>query len=469
MNTLLRKMAFSCVLAACTAALVPACDGGGDGDTGGDGGSTTTAGTGGGGPSGRADGQACTASAECASGFCLTQAEFGFPNGYCTGACNSFVACAAGSECIDYKQEPFCFKACSTADDCGSGQQCRKLDSASGALVCGPGCTADSECEGFGVCDENSGFCVIPEDCDTEGDEDGDGLADCEDGDCAEKCQADIDKVCGGAVPLDPNTVQSGDNSDGSALLSGTCSGSGNKEDIYKVVLPADQEGILDVSLVSDVDLALWAETTCGMPSEVGCKDAVGGGAEPETLHIGLGKGQTVFVVVDGSSFNGATGNQGAYTLTTQFLPIQPETEPNDDQGTASLVSLATLPTVATGELDQAADNDDWFAVDTSMLAGNKTITAETFGLAGATCAPSGDVDTYLEIVAEAGTVLDPADPMDAGQNEDISGSSWCSLAEITDAPPGKYFLHVRTSTLCVPDPNGPDCAFKYGIKLSVQ
>jgi hypothetical protein len=484
MKTVSRNSALFCLMTAAAALALPACDGGGDGE-GGSAGSTTTEPSGGGGAGGdggggaggtggtamgKPDGDPCLAGDECESGFCLTQAEFGFPNGYCTGACNSFVECATGSECIFFQNEPFCFKSCSAPASCGAGQQCLEIDPGTGLSVCAPGCTMDAECEGFGVCDENSGFCVIPEDCDVVGDEDGDGLSDCEDGECAMKCQAQIDMACGAAVTLTLGAAQMGDNNDGTSIFNGTCSGSGNNEDVYKLTIPDGPGGILDISLVSDADLAIWANTTCGMPSEIGCTDQLAGGTEPELLTLTVTGGQTLFVYVDGSSFQGATGNQGPYTLSTSILATQPETEPNNDLMTASTVSLASLPTAASGDLDQVNDNDDWFLLDTSMLAGNKTITAETVGFGTASCGPNGDVDTYLEIVADTGTVLDPVDPMMAEENEDISGfSNWCSLAEIADAPPGKYYLHVRTSALCVPDPMGPDCVFPYAIKVNIQ
>ncbi|MEZ4295494.1 MAG: hypothetical protein R3B70_11005 [Polyangiaceae bacterium] len=457
------------------AAFLTACDGGdsGTGGTGGAGPGGGGEGGAGGGAPGSPDGDPCATNDDCSGGFCLTQADFGFPNGYCTGACNSFVSCDEGSECIFFQNEPFCFKACGGMDGCGSGQQCLEIDEESGLSVCAPGCTMDEECAGYGVCDEDSGFCVIPEDCDAVGDEDGDGLADCEDPECATACQAQIDAACAAATSVDlafgtPYDA-AGDNSDGSALVAGICSGSGNKEDIYALHTPASADGVLVVSVQSATDLALYARSTCNAPSDLGCTDAYDGGT-PEVLNLATSAGQTIYLYVDGSSFAGATGNEGAYTLSATLLALQPEVEPNNDDLTATEASTAALPAVLAGDLDQAADNDDWWLLDTSLLAGDKTITAETIGVAGASCAPTGDIDTYLEIVAGDGTVLDPANPDDPAENEDISGfSNWCSLAQIEAAPPGKYFLHVRTSALCIPDPGGPDCVFPYGIKVEVK
>ncbi|MBK8254870.1 MAG: hypothetical protein IPK82_19700 [Polyangiaceae bacterium] len=478
MKTLTTKTALFCLIAA-TASFLGACDGNtGTGGTGGTGGGTggtggSTGGTGGT-VEGKPDGDPCAANDECAGGFCLTLADFGFPNGYCTGACNAFVPCALGSECIYYQNEPFCFKACADMGGCGDAQQCLEIDPDSGLSVCAPGCTMDSQCEGYGICDETSGFCAIPEDCNAAGDEDGDGLFDCEDADCATSCQAQVDAACGAAtginlqvgVPVQTN----GDSSDGSQLMAGTCSGSGNKEEIFKVTAPADVEGILELALQSAQDLAVYVRSSCNMPSELGCTDALAGGADPEVLNLSIGKGESLYVFVDGSSFGGATGNEGAYTLSTTLIGVQSESEANNDEASADPVNITALPTAAVGDLDQATDDDDWWLIDTSALAGNNTIRAETVGYGGDSCAPNGDVDTYLEIVAAGGMLIDPVDPNDPGPNDDISGfTNWCSLAEATGLAPGKYYLHIKTSSLCIPDPAGPDCIFKYGIKISIQ
>src|SRR5262245_44826300 len=144
MNTIVRNAALLTFVAACAAPLAIGCGGNptGTGGTGGTGGSTggtggSTGGTGGTGGTaqGKADGSPCVESSECESGYCLTQADFGFPNGYCTGACNTFVECAEGSECIYFANEPFCFKGCKAKDDCGSGQQCLEIDETTGLSV----------------------------------------------------------------------------------------------------------------------------------------------------------------------------------------------------------------------------------------------------------------------------------------------------------------------------------------------
>ncbi len=482
MKKIPRNTAWMCLVALGVVGLVPAC-GGGDTGSGGSGGTTTTTtssssgGTGGTGGDtggtttttpGAADGSPCMANEDCAGGFCITQSDFGWPYGYCTGPCNSVIPCAEGSVCLFLGNDPFCIKECPSPSDCGPGQSC--IDPGDGNTVCAPNCTKDDECAGYGKCDVASGSCYVPEDCAAPGDEDGDGLADCEDSDCATGCEAQVAAACGAALALDVNvgasTAKNGDTSNGTSLFAGVCSGSSNKEVIYKVTNKANVDGIVELSLVADEDLAVYARTDCATPGDLACADALGGGADPEVVDVALGKGASFYAYVDGSSFDGMP-HMGAYTLTAALLTVQPETEPNNDgpmpgPSTANAVNIASLPAVPTGGLDQVTDNDDWFLVDTTAVAGNKTISVESIGYGGDTCAPAGDVDTNVQIVGENGTILN--------ENDDISGfTNWCSLASVADAAPGKYYVHVSTSTFCTPDPMGPDCIFKYALKINIQ
>jgi hypothetical protein len=156
----------------------------------------------------------------------------------------------------------------------------------------------------------------------------------------------------------------------------------------------------------------------------------------------------------------------GAYSLTGTLFTVQPETEPNNDgpmpgPSTANTVNIMALPAVPVGGVDQVNDNDDWFVIDTTAL-GSKTITVESIGYGGDLCGPNGDVDTAVQIVSDAGLVV--------AENDDISSfSNFCSLAEAAAAPAGKYYIHVSTSMGCVPDPMGPDCVFKYALKINLE
>lgn len=482
MTTLIGKTPLACLLAVSAAAALPACDAPREAGSGGaapaapeGGGETSGGGAGGAGGEVAAKpvGDPCTVDAECAGGLCLTQTGDGFPNGYCTATCGPAAPCGADSECLLIKPGSVCLKKCEQPTDCGASQECRMINPMTKLSLCVPHCTTDAECAGYGVCHKATGNCIDPEDCDAPGDEDLDGLADCEDGDCAARCAPQLAEACAAATPVDvavgKPAVQVGDSADGSSLFAGVCSGSGKKEDIYRVSVPADQTGILAVSLVSEADLALHASSACGTPSELACSD-VAVVTAAETLHVPASAGQTIHVFADGSLHGGPASKEGPYTITFQLLSPQPETEPNDDGAAADPLSIDALPMAATGTLDQATDDGDWFVIDTTSLPGEKKITAETFGVGGDTCAPvGGDVDTYLEILSQAGVPLDPTDTSAPGENEDLHPLSWCSRAQIADAAPSKYYLHVRTSALCVPSATGPDCAFQYGLQVRID
>lgn len=471
--------AFLGLVAIGTAGLLPACGGTDTSSSGGGGAGTTTTttpsgGTGGGETTttaapGLPDGSPCTTNDECEGSFCISQMEYGWPYGYCTGACNSLIPCAdPASICVEFSVGGLCMKVCD-AVECGQGQSC--VDPGDGtSKFCVYGCTKDEECAGYGKCDVATGACYVPEDCMTPGDEDSDGLSDCEDSDCATGCQAQIGAACAAAVAMDlvtnATTTKNGDTTNGSSLFAGFCSGSSNNENIYKVTNTTNADGVVELKLTSAEDLAIYARGECGMTSDLSCADGLAGGADPEVLNLPLAKGASFYVFVDGSSFDG-NPHMGAYALTGNLLGVQVETEPNNDgpmpgPSTANAVNISALPALPAGSLDQATDNDDWFVIDTSALAGNKTITVESIGYGGDSCAPTGDVDTVVQIVDGMGAVLNESD--------DISGfTNWCSLATIADQPPAKYYVHTSVSTLCTPDPMGPDCKFKYALKISIE
>ena len=500
MKRIPRHAALLGLLAAGTAALLPACGGDGDstgtggtggttttatggggagaqggdggeagmGGQGGDGGAGGTAGNGGGGspPTGKPDGDPCATNEECANGFCLTQAQFGWPYGACSGACNTFVECTAGSTCGEVANNPFCLKLCATNDDCKQGKLCTDIGD---ETACLPYCTTDDECAPFGSCNEGTGQCTPAEDCEMPGDEDDNALSDCEDGDCVgtAACQPVIADACGAApvlpiVPGEPLTVM-GDTTGQESLFGGYCAGGGSGEDLAEITVPNGFTGMLEVTLVSQSgDLAIYVRDTCENDLSSQCRDDVTEGDAPEILRRSITGPKTVWAFVDGSTYG--SPKEGAYSMTTTLLEAQPETEPNDDAASADVVSTDAVASLVTGDLDQATDDDDWFFLDTTLLAGNKTLTLETTGNAGSGCAPvQGDIDTFLEVLAEDGTTV-------LGDDEDIDfAENWCSLVSLPDMPPAKYLVHVKTSSFCLPDPMGPDCAFPYGIKILIQ
>jgi cysteine-rich repeat protein len=524
MKSIPRTTAWFGWFALTAAGLLPACGGtdtttgsGGAGGTGGTGGGdTTTAPTGGGGTGGsggatggtggtggvsmgKADGDSCASSAECANGFCLTQAEFGWPNGYCTSACNMFVPCADGSSCAQLNGEPFCFQDCAAPADCADGKTCS--DIGDGTMLCTPNCMKDEDCAGYGICDPGgSHFCVIPEDCDKVGDENGNGVSDCEDPYCAMKCQPQFDMACmmaeGVTAVAGTAVTKMGDNSTGSMIFVGTCSGEGNKEKVYKVTAPANQAGVLHISLTSDADLIIYARKDCSAKTgEIGCTDAKAGG-EDEKLDVIAGKGESVLVFVDGSSFFGATGNEGPYTLTVNFeaqvcgdgkivgteqcddggvvagdgcnatcnAEPKAETEPNDTKPTAT-VQTATAA-LYTSKLKPGATDEDWYQV--TIGGGKTTIVATTMPAGADTCGPMGNIDTLVN-------VYDSMAPDPIASNEDINGSvdmaigNYCSSVTAETLPDGMYYVQVLRTAFCDPAMAGACKDFDYGLLLQVK
>ena len=431
------------------------------GGTGGAGGDTTTT------SAGLPDGSPCTANEDCAGTFCITQGEYGWPYGYCTGACNSLIPCQdEKSTCVTFSAGGFCLKSCSAPADCGPGQTC--FDAMDGSQpFCYANCTKDDECAGYGKCDVASGACYVPEDCMTAGDEDGDGLADCEDSECAATCAAQITAACGDATAFDVSanpTTKTGDTTNGTSLFAGVCSGSSEKENVYKVTNKAGKDGLLEITLTSTEDLSLYARNDCPGSGDLACENRLTGGADPEAMYMTVTNNQSFYLYVDGSSSD-MDPNAGSYTLSANRYAVQPETEPNDDgpnpgPSTGNTVNIATLPAVPVGAVDQAGDNDDWFVIDTTALAGNKTISVSVVGYGGDSCAPTGEIDTAIDLVGADGTTIE--------SNDDVSNGNWCSAVSHADLPPAKYYVHAAVSDLCNTS-FGFACKFQYGLKIDVK
>jgi hypothetical protein len=119
-----------------------------------------------------ATGLPCTGSYQCLSNnddaFCLTEADQGWPQGYCSELCDL------------------------ANDDCAGDAVCVDVDLPSGDGLCFDGCVADADCPTMGyVCLPAGGgvsVCAPPPPpesvCDNYLDDDGDSLQDCEDPDC---------------------------------------------------------------------------------------------------------------------------------------------------------------------------------------------------------------------------------------------------------------------------------------------
>ena len=143
-------------------------------------------------------GEECEYHDDCATGQCIMETEFGWPAGACsvmssTDTCAT-LTCPGDSICMDLDIEEFggpwaCLENCIETQECRDGYDCIDIDYDASGDVCAPDCDDDDQCVETGACaidpDFDIGICVPAlEECTGGMDEDGDGLADCEDPDC---------------------------------------------------------------------------------------------------------------------------------------------------------------------------------------------------------------------------------------------------------------------------------------------
>ncbi len=108
-------------------------------------------------PADRGIGSACTTDAQCNSGTCLSEAGYGYPGGYCVGACEIFFTTCEGSPpngvCDGYQ----CVRGCTTSAECRAGYECYATAGITtkacnpvglGAREIGQACTSSMDCAG---------------------------------------------------------------------------------------------------------------------------------------------------------------------------------------------------------------------------------------------------------------------------------------------------------------------------------
>ncbi len=148
----------------------------------------------------------------------------------------------------------------------------------------------------------------------------------------------------------------------------------------------------------------------------------------------------TVYAVVEDTTGLGGP----AYTLNTAALNLVAEQEPNNDLGSAQVI---TGPALLTGAIDAAGDGDFF-----SLNHAGGALTVSTLATDDEACGPDGPIDTYIELLDEQGTPI--------ATNED-AGGNWCSSVMFPSLEAGTYVVWVVASpTYC------PACAF--GYRLSV-
>jgi cysteine-rich repeat protein len=265
-----------------------------------------------------ADGIPCTANADCAGGFCITEIENGWPSGSCSGVCVLATDdCPGGGSCTDLGNGDgtgYCLVPCSQASECRDGYGCSDAGGL-GATLCLPSCTDKAQCPTVHYCDPGTGLCSAPElDCSDNQDNDGDGAIDCEDSDCAATCEPQVTAACADAPAAQASNA--GDTVSGTRLFSGSCTGSGSHEQVYSFTPGAAGEvGALTLVLQSATDQGIYLRAACGDPStEIACRDAHVGGID-EPIERVMNGGEPLWIFVDGYE----PGHEGAYTLSVSF------------------------------------------------------------------------------------------------------------------------------------------------------
>ena len=282
-------------------------EGGGTAGGGGEGGTTTLT----------LDGAPCVADAECASGFCATEPDNGWPSGYCTGVCElGSGTCPGGGFCTDVGNGDgtgLCFDLCSQPSECRHGYDC--FDPGVGSTICAPACTTNDQCPTVGYCDLDNGLCIAPElVCDDGLDDDEDGDVDCEDADCATTCDPLIMAGCDAALAAQPTNA--GDTVAGTNLFAGSCTGSGAREQVYAYTPGAAGEvGTLSIVLQSATDQGVYVRTACADgATQLDCRDIEVGGID-ELLEVVVNGGEPISIFVDAY----VPGEEGPFTLNVAF------------------------------------------------------------------------------------------------------------------------------------------------------
>jgi cysteine-rich repeat protein len=323
-----------------------------------------------------------------------------------------------------------------------------------GSLSCGADCRFDtSSCSGVETCFDGR-------------DNDGDGLMDCADSECASSCADPCQ-----APPLVPeNATVTGSTRGRTATLGASCSEAepSGPDVVYQVQVTQDSK--LDVRLSSTQALNLSVRTSCGdLGSELVCSSQT-------RLTVDALAGETFFIVLDGEYATDA----GEYVLevhTHQVFcgdALREETEACDDGNTddgdgcdsaCDLEPSESETNDARFQSDSYSAAQPWFAeigsegdVDyyrVSVPTAPGSIVVRTLDLGDNACAYNL-MDTVVDIFdinARANTLL---------VNDDDSGVGKCSLAVATGLSTGNYFVRVKAADTASPP------TFPYHLDISV-
>ena len=273
--------------------------------------------------------------------------------------------------------------------DGGAGGEAEGGSGGGGSKGIGEPCSSDAECAD--ACDDDLGVCAEPEQCLNGIDDDGDGLHDCAELDCAEDpgCGAGIETACGGAVVLADGVPVSGDTTGGTDFFAGDCAGAigGGEERLYAFTAPADGVLLLEASAESG-DLGLYVRGECAAAAtQLACADAEIADGAREHLALEVTRGEALSIFVDAH----AAGDEGPFELVADFQPLVcgdgaiVGAEQCDDGGTASGDGCGA--TCAIEPVNHCASNA--VGVLTSLSAANGDTSTGTNGFTGS-CGGAG-------------------------------------------------------------------------------
>lgn len=214
------------------------------------------------------------------------------------------------------------------------GLTCVLLGLGSGELVCNDFCSIVAT------------GCQPKENCNNNADDNGNGLIDCQDPDCA-GATACVDTCTPPAYASVPSFLF-GNTAGRPAAHKASCSTASGQEIIYQVTAPVDGNLTLNLSSFSGADFSLSVRTTCGDDaSEIACANKIGpGDFGSEILTLAVTAGVTYFVMIDGNT----TADAGDFDLQMDIpLPESDCSNLYDDDGDGYLdcddaTSCQTLP-----------------------------------------------------------------------------------------------------------------------------
>lgn len=340
---------------------------------------------------------------------------------------------------------------------------------------CDPALSVSESCllRGFDTgllgCDAQCRFtteqCSGVEDCNDGRDNDGDGLGDCTDADCAVPCS---DACLAPQLAAENATIYGTTSGHGASLAASCGDGTpGGREVAYKI--DVSQDGKLDVLLSSEHALTVSLRESC---EDDGTELLCGGRTR---LTLDAHAGDSYFVVVEGASSQDAGEfvlevtarqqacgdgirdrgeecddgniNDGDGCDPDCFLELS-ESEPNNTRRSSDTYDFA--PWFA--QIDDEGDVD---TLRVTLTDESATLVVRTQNLGDGACG-FNLMDTILEIfdtTTNGNTLL---------VSDDDGGDGTCSLAVAPGLPAGTYFVRVKAA------PGASPVTFPYRLDVEV-